>query len=496
MYDRDLHDRQGKPAWGLALAVALACSGAPATAEWEEASPPDPMQVEQQQLAQELRLVLEEQGVSFPMDMIYAMIDQDPGAVEQMLSTRTPRLEVVVINTSGPARLEVDGEKTISSDTLSSATASVRATDTYGSDGMIGYRYNGLVGTTEAAVRGQRTDNSASGYLGYHSASGLALSSSSMGVYGSASDATSGVTSYGVYGSTSRPDGYGVYARNTSASDQAGVALYAKSDTNGSSSLGLVNVHTAVIENSQAANAKGLAVYLSGNTDTGFSTADNFITFIVDDDTDTPVGVGAIDGNNDGTVRFYTAAADIAEWLERQDHGEAIEPGDIVGVKDGKISKSLAGAHQYKVISSGPAVSGGAPGEMLEQHFEQVAFLGQTPTKVVGKVDAGDYIVPSGRNDGVGIALAPEEMTGADFRQVVGQAWESSDDSEVKLIRAAVGMAANDAYGLVERQNQRIQKLEGRLAAQDAELAAMTARMEGLSRQMAALQGATQHAER
>ncbi|MDZ7765197.1 MAG: hypothetical protein U5K00_12340 [Melioribacteraceae bacterium] len=83
---------------------------------------------------------------------------------------------------------------------------------------------------------------------------------------------------------------------------------------------------------------------------------------------------------------------------------EEISSGDIVGINGGKISKNTSRAEYISVVSTSPIILGNMPIKEIETHFEKVAFMGQVPVKVIGIVKTGDYILPSGLNDGVGIA--------------------------------------------------------------------------------------------
>ena len=55
-----------------------------------------------------------------------------------------------------------------------------------------------------------------------------------------------------------------------------------------------------------------------------------------------------------------------------------------------------------------------------EHKYEKVAFMGQVPVFVVGKVNAGDFIIASGRNDGLGIAISPDQISLKQLNKVVG----------------------------------------------------------------------------
>ena len=101
-------------------------------------------------------------------------------------------------------------------------------------------------------------------------------------------------------------------------------------------------------------------------------------------------------------VAYESGSGDYAEWLEKENVEEVLSYGDIVGVVGGKISKNYATAEKFMVVSAAPAVIGNMPQPAEEHEFETVAFVGQVPVKVKGEVHIGDYILPSGDNDGFG----------------------------------------------------------------------------------------------
>jgi len=72
-------------------------------------------------------------------------------------------------------------------------------------------------------------------------------------------------------------------------------------------------------------------------------------------------------------------------------------------------------------------------------------------------------IVPSGLEDGIGMAVSPEAITAEQFAQAVGQAWESSAEEGIKEVLVAVGMLHHDPT--VAQMAGRIDALEARLAA-------------------------------
>jgi len=181
---------------------------------------------------------------------------------------------------------------------------------------------------------------------------------------------------------------------------------------------------------------------------------------------------GSVEGNGGGGISYTSSGGDFAEWLMRLDSEETLESGDVVGVFGGKISRQTKGADHVLVISAAPIVLGNTPDEGEEHLSNPVAFIGQAPVKVTGRVHQGDYIIPSGGNDGIGIAVAAAKITAEQFGQVIGKAWESSDETGVKKVNVAVGLTGGDEViqqikqendelkRLVESLLERVEKLE------------------------------------
>ena len=142
-------------------------------------------------------------------------------------------------------------------------------------------------------------------------------------------------------------------------------------------------------------------------------------------------------------VTYDSGRADYAEWLERRPGERDMTYGEIVGVKGGQVSLNTSDADHFMVVSLQPIVLGNAPQPGEEKNYEKIAFMGQVPVKVVGKVNAGDYILPSGNNDGMGIAVNPGNMKITDFARIVGVAWESAPESPVNMVRIGIGLNSN-----------------------------------------------------
>ncbi|MDO7884024.1 hypothetical protein [Hymenobacter cheonanensis] len=173
-------------------------------------------------------------------------------------------------------------------------------------------------------------------------------------------------------------------------------------------------------------------------------------------------------------VTYQSGSADYAEWLERSNAAERIAAGDIVAVNGGKISKYTVGAPQFMVISTKPAVLGNMPPTGQEATFEKVAFMGQIPVKVRGLVFSGDYILPSGLNDGTGIAVSPKAIKADQYKQIVGVAWsEALVEGGITLVNMAIGLNNNDLANLAAEHDTKLKALETKLTTFEQRLLAL-----------------------
>lgn len=154
--------------------------------------------------------------------------------------------------------------------------------------------------------------------------------------------------------------------------------------------------------------------------------------------------------------------------------------GEIAGVAGGKVSLNTDDADNFMVVSMRPAVLSNQPAAGKEHLFEKIAFMGQVPVRLVGPVAVGDYILPSGNNDGYGIAVHPKKMKSGDFARIVGVAWEeTSGDQPFHFIKTAVGINARELSNKVDVLNRRVENivayLEGREPLFDPEVIAASA---------------------
>jgi len=246
----------------------------------------------------------------------------------------------------------------------------------------------------------------------------------------------------------------------------------------GANGVAFAENHLVLIENTSpgfgiGTNTLALKIDKPGNPDS----QDNFITFIKA----SGESAGSVEGNGSGGISFGGIGNDYAEWLPRLNSAEKIQPGEIVGLYGGRITKNTRGAAQVMAVSTGPIVAGNDPGKDARDKYALVAFIGQVMTRVRGSVQAGDFIVASDLNDGTGVAVSPANITAEQFEQVVGQAWETSGDAGLKSVRVAVGLIRRDptVRRLLEynrRQADRIGALDARLTTLEAQLTSKTAR--------------------
>lgn len=201
--------------------------------------------------------------------------------------------------------------------------------------------------------------------------------------------------------------------------------------------VGVRSGHIGLISNLQTGVAHGLAIRINVGTPT---TSNNFLTF----QRNNGGSIGSVEGNGSGGVVFNTSGGDYAEFLPKADPAAIIIPGSVVGIRGGSVSLDTRDAEQLAVVSSNPALSGNDPGAEARDAHVLVAFLGQVDVRVRGAVQAGDFLVASGADDGVAVAVPAAALTSDQAGRVLGRAWAStSEDSS--LVRALVSLSPNEA---------------------------------------------------
>jgi hypothetical protein len=179
-------------------------------------------------------------------------------------------------------------------------------------------------------------------------------------------------------------------------------------------------------------------------------------------------------------ITYESASGDYAEWLEREDINELISAGDIVAVNGGKITKVTTSAEQYMVISTSPIILGNMPEKGKDKQFNKVAFMGQIPVKVRGAVNNGDFIIPSGLNDGTGLAVAPELMTVEECDKIIGRAWSFSTNESVKLVNVYAGISTNDIGQLFNQMNSKKELLKDKENIVEQNISLLKEKLSGL----------------
>jgi hypothetical protein len=159
-------------------------------------------------------------------------------------------------------------------------------------------------------------------------------------------------------------------------------------------------------------------------------------------------------------VTYQSGSGDYAEWLPKANPEETFSPGQVVGIKNGQISLNTKGADKLFVISTKPIVLGNMPENGKQGDYAMAAFMGQVPVHVIGKVNSGDYILPSGYNNGFAKAISPLNMKAEDYANIVGMAWSSSNSDSYSQINVAIGLNAGDISNLVREQSKEIEALK------------------------------------
>ena len=107
------------------------------------------------------------------------------------------------------------------------------------------------------------------------------------------------------------------------------------------------------------------------------------------------------------------------------------------------------------VISDRPMVLGGEVSEDVRDNYEIAAFKGQVPVYVAGPVNFGDFIIPSGFNDGVGVAVAQDEIKSHQLKLVAGVAWEAKKSNRIRRVNCAIGLSDLKTEGLFALESQK-----------------------------------------
>jgi hypothetical protein len=150
---------------------------------------------------------------------------------------------------------------------------------------------------------------------------------------------------------------------------------------------------------------------------------------------------------SDGDVVFASGSADYAEWVSAGDLNEwsdislnfnsgwlGLQEGYVVYVRNKAFYKEAPGTPMvvtHRAIVVGNEREGNSLGEIL-------SFIGQVPVIVDGRVESGDFLIPTGGN--FCIAKHPGYITFQDYIRAVGVAWQSKEDDERGKVLCAIGV--------------------------------------------------------
>lgn len=160
-------------------------------------------------------------------------------------------------------------------------------------------------------------------------------------------------------------------------------------------------------------------------------------------------------------VSYQSGAGDYAEWLPKLNPSEVFIDGEVVGVKNGMVTKEIWDAEKVMVVSTRPIVLGNMPPKDDENNYVKIAFIGQVSTRVIGPVQPGDYILPSEIGSGFAKAVHPETMKSRDYKKVAGVVWSvlSKVSDNISLVNVAVGINSNDLADVVQKHEEELLKL-------------------------------------
>ena len=88
---------------------------------------------------------------------------------------------------------------------------------------------------------------------------------------------------------------------------------------------------------------------------------------------------------------------------------------------------------------------------------------------MIGPVKAGDLVLPSGKNDGTGIAVSKNAITPEQAMLIVGMALESAEGDGEHKVTALVGQPRDAVWAnLMTKMNREHADLKARLEALEA----------------------------
>jgi hypothetical protein len=159
---------------------------------------------------------------------------------------------------------------------------------------------------------------------------------------------------------------------------------------------------------------------------------------------------------------------DFAEWFSKLSMNEELNPGDVIGIHGSCVSKKTAGALFVSVVPDRALLVGNPWGVCPDLRVaSQVTFIGQALVRLDAHngcpVRVGDYLIPSGKDDGFAINKAPRSMTLPDYGNVVGRCVCAKLDSgsNVRAI-ISISTAQNGFAGAIDQYIKDIEEQLGK----------------------------------
>ena len=162
-------------------------------------------------------------------------------------------------------------------------------------------------------------------------------------------------------------------------------------------------------------------------------------------------------------VTFLSGNGDYAEYIPKEIISEDFKPGELVGIKNGLVTKDVWGAEKTMIVSTQPIVLGNMPQANNEMNAEKIAFMGQVPVTIIGKAEPGDYILPNVLTSNFARAVHPKDMKTHDYKYVAGVVWNIiSENSGISIVNVAVGINTNDLTEVVYQQEEELKAIRAK----------------------------------
>ena len=172
-----------------------------------------------------------------------------------------------------------------------------------------------------------------------------------------------------------------------------------------------------------------------------------------------------VDGSISGQLVTRPGAADYAEWFAYLNKQECIEPGMVVQLRSPqqKITLDTSGEGPHMVVSTQPSVAAGVPKDS-KQRGALCAFLGQVPVRVRGPVRCGDFLYPSGKNDGRAVPAKIMQVVGQPSQDPIGTAMMSCEAGD-HVVLAFIRWQHNLKWQMAQRTGMELKNAVSNIAS-------------------------------